>query len=140
MTHKIYCPHCRTTIAVGHGIPVKRLESPLIECIGCHRTVVYPDNIEWAISPWYRKAEYLLGNNRSLLCLIPLLLFVKTRISLGVVLLIYLALLSVVMLITWATATEYKIPASLKRCEDAEYVARLINADYPVAERFISHR
>ena len=74
MTYTGRCPHCGATVRGGHGIPIKRIDTPIRSCPRCFRKYMDDNMYEWAVlDDAHKFSYYFLANNRWIpyfLCLI----------------------------------------------------------------------
>ena len=65
MTYTGRCPHCGVAVRGGHGVPIKRIGTPIRTCHTCHRPYIDDNMYEWAILDGIHKFHfYFFANNR----------------------------------------------------------------------------
>ena len=137
MTRIVRCPHCKAQ--VGIGTVRADIASPLSQCPLCKRAYIDKDMYEWAVIPWYKKLQFVLGNGRvfwSFLLAVLLGAAARSWIT-GLVAFSCLLLLSLLYVIFMK---KEKIDASVHRAEDRAYVETLQRTGYPVQNKLLSDR
>ena len=75
MMYEGKCPHCGNTVRGGHGIPMKRIASPIQTCFRCGRKYIDENMYEWAVlNPVYKLWFYFGANNRGIVLFFSLLI------------------------------------------------------------------
>ena len=137
MTYTGRCPHCGAAVRGGHGIPIKRIDTPLRTCHRCRHPYIDGNMYEWAILDVAHKIYfYLFANNRWLMYFLLLIVTVGGYWKVALAGLIVWVLLC----IAWVNITKKAAFAkSHIRCLQPGYVDSLIKIYDKIDEKKCDH-
>lgn len=127
MTYISKCPYCGATVRGGHGIPIKRIDTPVRMCHSCQAPYLDDNMYEWSvISIPYKVYFILFANNRLYGWFFLLLLSMKDPYYAAVGCVIW-----PLICVFWFYITKRKrIAASKMRTTDAKYIEFLSRSNY----------
>lgn len=152
MTYTKSCPYCNIVYKSGHGDPIKRLGSPLIECPQCKQKFIDRDIIEWCAANKRLKLSYIFSFYPRFIIFISLMLgayisssiwdaipndtslLILARFAILFVFSIAFGLLSAFFCYKYKMRiVEQAIDASKTRCLNQSYIMLLWKSNYPLS-------
>lgn len=127
MTYIGKCPHCGTHLKEGHGLPWKRIGSPIKTCHRCKNTYFDSNMYEWAlVGTIYKFIFIFLANNRWA----PYLIFLMVLYRNWIIAVGGAVLWAVFCFVWFKTTKSEDVSLSKKRClSQLKYIDLLLQKD-----------